>query len=73
MKSVDDIPWIDSIPEDWDIYPIFHYFNENKKKNKGMIENNLLSLSYGKIIQKDIKTSFGLLPESFETYRNSPS
>ena len=33
-----------------------------------MVENNLLSLSYGKIIKKNIETSFGLLPESFETY-----
>ena len=33
-----------------------------------MVETNLLSLSYGKIKQKNIETSFGLLPESFETY-----
>ena len=34
-----------------------------------MQENNLLSLSYGRIIRKDIDTSEGLLPESFETYQ----
>ena len=28
----------------------------------------MLSLSYGKIIRKDINTSEGLLPESFNTY-----
>ena len=38
-------------------------------KNKGMIEENLLSLSYGKIVKKDIGTTDGLLPESFETYQ----
>jgi type I restriction enzyme S subunit len=34
-----------------------------------MQEENLLSLSYGRIIQKDIETAEGLLPESFETYQ----
>jgi type I restriction enzyme S subunit len=33
-----------------------------------MQENNLLSLSYGKIINKDINATDGLLPESFEGY-----
>ncbi|WP_157884609.1 restriction endonuclease subunit S domain-containing protein [Neorhizobium galegae] len=34
-----------------------------------MRENNLLSLSYGRIIRKDIDSAEGLLPESFETYQ----
>src|SRR5437868_6043234 len=38
-------------------------------KNIGMKENNLLSLSYGRIIRKDIAKTEGLLPESFETYQ----
>lgn len=38
-------------------------------KNTGMQEDNLLSLSYGRIIQKDIDANEGLLPESFETYQ----
>ena len=38
-------------------------------KNTGMKEDNLLSLSYGRIIQKDIQTSDGLLPENFEGYQ----
>ncbi len=33
-----------------------------------MQETNLLSLSYGRIIKKDINTCEGLLPASFETY-----
>ena len=37
--------------------------------NNGMIEENLLSLSYGKIVKKDIGATDGLLPESFETYQ----
>lgn len=38
-------------------------------KNTGMKESNLLSLSYGRIVRKDIDTAEGLLPESFETYQ----
>ncbi|HEM7895229.1 restriction endonuclease subunit S [Burkholderia cepacia] len=34
-----------------------------------MSEDNLLSLSYGRIVRKDIQTNDGLLPESFETYQ----
>jgi len=39
-----------------------------KNKNSGMIENNLLSLSYGNIVTKDINSPDGLLPENFEGY-----
>jgi len=34
-----------------------------------MLDSNLLSLSYGRIVAKDINTNDGLLPESFETYQ----
>lgn len=39
-----------------------------KAKNYALKEQNLLSLSYGKIIRKDINTNGGLLPASFNTY-----
>lgn len=63
-----NIEWIGEIPTDWETRKIFQLFTQVKNKNAGMVENNLLSLSYGKIIKKNIETSFGLLPESFETY-----
>jgi type I restriction enzyme S subunit len=34
-----------------------------------MVNDNLLSLSYGRIVAKDINAVDGLLPESFETYQ----
>ena len=37
--------------------------------NKFVHHQNLLSLSYGKIVQKDIKANKGLLPASFDTYQ----
>lgn len=62
------IQWIGDIPEHWDIHPIYYYFAQRIHKNSLGEENNLLSLSYGKIIRKDINTTDGLLPESFNTY-----
>lgn len=37
--------------------------------NKNIHHQNLLSLSYGKIVKKDIQTKKGLLPASFDTYQ----
>lgn len=62
------IEWIGQIPEEWEVDFVNHIFEEHKQKNKGNKEKNLLSLSYGRIIRKSIDTSFGLLPESFDTY-----
>lgn len=62
------VEWIGDIPEKWNVRKLFQVFTQVKNKNQGMVETNLLSLSYGKIKQKNIETSFGLLPESFETY-----
>ena len=39
-----------------------------KNKNSDLQEKNLLSLSYGKIKRKNIETTDGLLPASFDGY-----
>lgn len=62
------IEWIGEIPDSWNVVQLASLFIEHKQKNTGMQSNNLLSLSYGKIKRKDINTSDGLLPESFENY-----
>ena len=62
------IEWIGEIPATWDIHPVYSYFGERKNKNSLGNENNLLSLSYGRVIRKDINANGGLLPESFNTY-----
>ena len=62
------IDWIGQIPEEWEVAKVNHIFEEHKQKNRGNKEKNLLSLSYGRIIRKSIDSSFGLLPESFDTY-----
>lgn len=63
------VDWIGEVPEHWELFPLFYLYKENKNKNIGNMNSNLLSLSYGKIIRKDIETTFGLLPESFENYQ----
>lgn len=62
------IEWIGMIPKHWDVHPVYSYFGERKNRNKLGKETNLLSLSYGNIIRKDINTNGGLLPENFNNY-----
>lgn len=62
------IEWIKKIPKTWDITILSALFSERKCKNTGMIEHNLLSLSYGNVVRKSIETKEGLLPASFENY-----
>ena len=52
----------------WDQIPLGYCVTEVKKKNTGGREDNLLSLSYGNIVRRDIATADGLLPESFDSY-----
>lgn len=60
------VSWVKTIPAHWNEKSLIQVAEEQKIKNAGMVEDNLLSLSYGKIINKDIKTTDGLLPSSFE-------
>lgn len=62
------IEYVGDIPNSWEIHPVYYYFGERKAKNYALKEQNLLSLSYGRIIRKDINTNGGLLPASFNTY-----
>ena len=70
MREMRDsgIPWIGEIPKEWQVNMLSSLFDEHKQKNKDLAETNLLSLSYGKIVRKDINTKEGLLPESFDGY-----
>ena len=63
------VSWVKSIPAHWEERSLIQVAEEQQIKNTGMVEDNLLSLSYGKIIKKDINTTDGLLPASFEGYQ----
>ena len=63
------VEWLGDVPEHWNLKKFCYLFDENKKKNIGLQETNVLSLSYGNIKEKNIDDNKGLLPESFETYQ----
>lgn len=66
-KKIDE-NWLTMIPSHWQTASLSSLFEEHKQKNTGLANTNLLSLSYGRIVKKDINGKSGLLPESFETY-----
>ena len=63
------LEWLSGAPKTWETKPLYSVGFENKKRNKGLTEQNLLSLSYGRVIDKDINSDSGLLPESFDSYQ----
>lgn len=63
------IQWLKEVPSGWDILYLFQVAEEQNISNKDVHNQNLLSLSYGKIKNKDINTTEGLLPASFDTYQ----
>lgn len=63
------VEWLGKVPGHWEVTTLYGSVLERTESNKGMREDNLLSLSYGRIVQKDIASNDGLLPESFETYQ----
>ena len=62
------IEWIGEIPEHWKVDLLSLLFEEHKQKNTGLLCKNLLSLSYGKIVRKNIDSVGGLLPQSYDGY-----
>ncbi|VGJ82864.1 restriction endonuclease subunit S [Klebsiella quasipneumoniae] len=63
------VEWIDCIPSYWEVKPTFALCDASTQKNIDGAETNVLSLSYGNIIPRNVETNFGLLPESFNTYQ----
>ena len=61
--------WQNEIPSHWQETELRMLFADNKNKNIGLVERNLLSLSYGKLKRKDIDNATGLVPASFEGYQ----
>lgn len=63
------VEWVGDIPASWTVKPTFSVFDPSVKKNIEGQESTVLSLSYGNIVERDVDTNFGLLPESFNTYQ----
>ena len=64
-----NIEWVGDIPVHWTISRFAYFFAEHNISNIGVNHQNLLSLSFGKIIRKNIDSCDGLLPATFETYQ----
>ncbi len=62
------VEWIGDIPKGWKVYALSQLATKVNRKNFDLREQNLLSLSYGKIKRKDIRNNEGLLPASFDGY-----
>lgn len=62
------IEWIGQIPAHWTVQPFYSFVDEVDHPNTGMKERNLLSLSYGRLVRKDMDRLEGLTPASFEGY-----
>lgn len=63
------IDWVSAIPKSWEVLPAFIVVKDVCIKNVDGVEDNVLSLSYGNIVKRNLDDNFGLLPESFNTYQ----
>ncbi len=62
------IEWVGKIPAHWSVGPFYSFATEVVQPNVGLKERNLLSLSYGRLVRKDMNRLEGLTPASFEGY-----
>ena len=63
------VQWLGEIPKHWEMRRLSQVSYEHFISNRDIHHQNLLSLSYGRIVRKDINTTDGLLPASFDTYQ----
>ncbi|WP_278717544.1 restriction endonuclease subunit S [Bacteroides caecimuris] len=59
----------DEFKYSWKVTTLGEITCQYRESNKNVHHQNLLSLSYGKIVRKDIESKKGLLPASFDTYQ----
>ena len=62
------IEWVGQVPSHWEVRPFHSFAAEVDHPNTGLKERNLLSLSYGRLVRKDMDRLEGLTPASFEGY-----
>jgi len=64
-----EVPWLGELPAHWERAHGGAVLQQRRVRNRGMIEDTVLSLSYGRIVIKPPEKLHGLVPESFETYQ----
>ena len=60
--------WLPHLPSGWNVKPFYTVMQERSQPNSALAETRVLSLSYGRVIDRDVDNNFGLLPASFEGY-----
>jgi len=60
--------WLPPLPSGWSMKPFYCVFTERNQPNVGLTVDKVLSLSYGRIVERDVESNHGLLPASFEGY-----
>jgi type I restriction enzyme S subunit len=67
--KVSGVEWLGEIPAHWDIRPLFTCLYERHERNPARGDEVVLSLSYGRLVPRDLTLNFGLMPATFETYQ----
>lgn len=60
--------WLPELPASWRTRPFYAVMRERSQLNTGLSEANVLSLSYGQVVARDVDGNHGLLPASFDSY-----
>lgn len=61
--------WSTRTPAHWAVRPGLAVLQENRRKNTGLTETQVLSLSYGRVVVKPLEKQHGLVPDSYEGYQ----
>lgn len=61
--------WSAGAPSHWSVQPGLAVLRENRRRNVGLTESQVLSLSYGRVVVKPVEKQRGLVPESYEGYQ----
>lgn len=68
-ETKDSAFWQAAVPAHWEVEPGLSVCAENKRKNANLTEDQVLSLSFGRIVVKPIEKQRGLVPDSYEGYQ----
>lgn len=63
------VEWIGVVPKNWEVLRGKTLFKNEKDINKGMKNDNVLSLTMGGVINRDKDNNDGLLPSDYQTFQ----
>lgn len=63
------IEWLGKIPKEWEVRKGKFVFRNKKEINKGMKNDNVLSLTMNGVINRDSESNEGLLPSDYQTFQ----